>query len=381
MATLLSTDEELKLYLLAHGISISPQAETAWLDQFGGPLSLSEYASTSGVCIYTESDIWINAPFLEPFTRDSTAVLRCTDDRFHVQFGARSIPVSVVPVPRYHETSYTDPRDGRSHPYTNLGVTHTDRCRISPIEGCAWRCTFCDLPYEFTYRLKPREELLRVIELAVQDNPQAHHVLISGGTPTPEDEPWIDDIYEFIATSSPIPVDVMMPARHDLDYPRWLRSVGVNMLSVNLEVSDPARAKRITPQKSRLFGREHYLDYIEAAVEAFGVGQVQSLMVFGEAVEPLSSTLDGVRDLAERGCLPVLSPFRPDPVTPMGKRGDLPPSMDDMRCVWEATLEICSAAGNGVKPGPRCIPCQHNTVTFPDGSDFYVPLGGDLTTR
>jgi hypothetical protein len=52
-----------------------------------------------------------------------------------------------------------------------------------------------------------------------------------------------------------------------------------------------------------------------------------------------------------------------------------------MKRLWDGTLEICAKAGASIKPGPRCIPCQHNTVTFPDGTDFYVPLGTDLTTR
>jgi hypothetical protein len=153
------------------------------------------------------------------------------------------------------------------------------------------------------------------------------------------------------------------------------------MLSVNLEISDPQRARRITPNKARLFGRETYLNYVEAAVEAFGVGQVQSLMVFGESIESIDSTLEGVRDLAARGCVPVLSPFRPDASTPLGRSGAAPPTIAEMRRIWHAASEICSAAGTGVKPGPRCVPCQHNTVTFSDGSDFYVPLGGDLTIR
>ena len=153
------------------------------------------------------------------------------------------------------------------------------------------------------------------------------------------------------------------------------------MLSVNLEVSDPARALKITPNKARKLGRQHYLDYIEVAVEAFGVGFVQSLMVFGDDVEPLESTLRGVRDLVERGCLLVLSPFRPDPNTPMAKRGARPPSVDDMKRAWEGTLAVCATVGGPIKPGPRCIPCHHNTLTFPDGSNFYVGLGGDLTAR
>jgi branched-subunit amino acid ABC-type transport system permease component len=45
---------------------------------------------------------------------------------------------------------------------------------------------------------------------------------------------------------------------------------------------------------------------------------------------------------------------------------------------YGAYLEIRSRNHTGVKPGPRCVPCQYNTVVFPDGSDFYVSLGTDL---
>jgi hypothetical protein len=377
----LRADQELKLYILANGVSITPCAEETWLDRYGGPLTLSEYASTSGICFYTQSDVWINAPFVESFTKGTAAVFDFNGNDFVVTLEGACTPVIVIPVPRYHDRWWVDSRDGISYRYTNIGVTHTDRIRLSPIEGCHWRCTFCDLPYEFKYRTKPLDEMIRVIESAVVDMPAARHVLISGGTPAPEDEAWLDNIYAKVAAESPIPVDVMMPARSDFGYPAWLRSVGVNMISINLEISDPERARRITPNKARLFGRQHYLDYIEAAVKAFGVGFVQSLMVFGESVEPVESTLQGVEALALRGCVPVLSPFRPDPNTPLAKRGAAPPNVEEMRQVWERSLEICDRTGTGIKPGPRCIPCHHNTVTFPDGSDFYVPLGGDLTTR
>lgn len=373
MAT--SGERDLKLYVFAHGLYIDPAAEKAWIERFRGPLSLSEYASTSGVCLYTESDVYINAPFIESFTQGSEASLIYRDG-FLIAFRGDEYPVGVVPVPAYHQQSYVD--DGVSFPYTNLGVTHTDRCRISPIEGCAWRCKFCDLPYEFKYRKKPADELLEVIRIAANDPlAPARHVLISGGTPKPVDEGWIDGIYERIARESPLPVDVMMPARPDFDYPAWLRSVGVNMLSVNLEINDVNIARKITPNKARQLGRELYLNYIARAVDVFGVGQVQSLLIVGESAEPLESTLEGVRELVDRGCVPVLSPFRPDPHTPMATLP--PPSVDEMQRVYDATLKICAKAGSGLLPGPRCVPCQHNTIAFPDSSDFYVPLGRDLT--
>jgi hypothetical protein len=366
----LSTLQELKLYIIAHGIKIEAAAEKAWLDKYGGPMSLSDYASTSGICVYTEDNTYINAPFVESFTETSAARF-IFDDGFAIVLGDLRVPVSVIPVPAYHEANYTDSVTGMIYHYTNLGVTHTDRCRISPIEGCAWVCKFCDLPFEKRYRKKPVEQLLKVIELAKDDRlSPARHVLISGGTPRPEDENWIDKVYEYIASNSPIPIDVMMPARKDMNYPKWLRSVGVNMVSINIEVFDIERAKKIIPSKARHLGLEHYLQYIEKAVEAFGVGFVQSLIVFGKAIEPMESTLAAVKALADRGCIPVLSSFRPDFTTPMGK--EVPTTLEEMKEVYLAALEICQAAATGVKPGPRCIACQHNTVAFPDNSGFYI---------
>jgi hypothetical protein len=269
-------------------------------------------------------------------------------------------------------------------------VTHTDRVRVSPISGCAWKCKFCDLPYEFAYRKKHADNLLEVIRVAQRDPlSPARHVLISGGTPRApiparpgrpgsDDEAWIDGVFEHLAERSPLPVDVMMPPRRDLGHPAWLRGVGVTGVSINLEISDPDRARALAPAKAKV-GREHSLRYIEHAVEAFGVGFVQSLLVFGSAIEPLESTLRGVRSLVERGCVPVLSAFRPHHLTPLA---DAPAaSYEEMVDVLARATEICVQVDNGVLPGPRCIACCHNTVTIPDDSPFYVGLDGDLTDR
>jgi hypothetical protein len=149
------------------------------------------------------------------------------------------------------------------------------------------------------------------------------------------------------------------------------------MLSVNLEINDLDIARRITPNKARQLGRQLYLDYIARAVDVFGLGQVQSLLIVGDSAEPLSSTLVGVRELVDRGCVPVLSPFRPDPNTPMAALP--PPTIDEMRRAYDQALNICASSGTGLLPGPRCVPCHHNTIAFPDAGDFYVPLGRDLT--
>ena len=376
----LTAEQDLKLHVLANGIEVDPTAEEAWRQTYEGPISLNEYASTSGICLKIEDGkdgVYVNAPYTQEFTRDADTRLKFKAG-FVVAHGEMEFDAEVIPVPAFHSETYED--DGTEYPYTNLGVTHTDRLRISPIEGCGMTCKFCNIPYELKYRKKPEEELLRVIEIAKDDEQApARHVLISGGTPKKEDEPWEDDIYESIIANSPLPVDIMMTPREDPGYIRRLGAAGVNLLSVNMEVFDAQRARRLIPNKNRRFGPDGYLDYIERAVGELGVGRVQSLILFGQAIEPIESTLQGVQALVDRGAIPVLSPFRPDPRTPMENEPSA--SEEEMKIVYERTLEICEETGTGVKPGPRCVPCHHNTVAFSDGSDFYIPLSEPITKK
>lgn len=366
--------------MLEGGVQIEPSADTVWAELHGGLWTLGEYASTNGICMRIGDkggNVWVNAPIAE----GASVQLVHTAGSFAVRSGDAEFDATIIPVPAYHEQTYIDRATGQEHRYTNLGVTHTDRVRISPIEGCGMTCKFCNIPYELKYRKKDPEELLRVIELA-KDDPlaPARHVLISGGTPKRGDEPWEDELYETIMANSPLPVDIMMTPREDPGYPQRLKDAGINSLSVNMEVFNSDRAKRLTPNKNRRFGPEGYLDYIARAIGVLGVGRVQSLILVGRAIEPLESTLAGVRALVDRGCIPVLSPFRPDARTPMEE--DPIATRDELRHVYEETLRICDASGTGIKPGPRCIPCHHNTAAFGDGSEFYIDEGeADDITR
>ena len=112
--------------------------------------------------------------------------------------------------------------------------------------------------------------------------------------------------------------------------------------------------------------QKRYLDFIEGAVPVFGEGKVRSLLMAG--VESLEDTLRGVEALAERGCDPVLSPFSTDPSTPM--KDKKPPTAEFLAELYERARDIVEKHPN-VKMGPRCIPCMHNTLTFPDGSGKY----------
>ncbi|MES1170271.1 MAG: hypothetical protein ABUL47_06255, partial [Leifsonia sp.] len=119
-------------------------------------------------------------------------------------------------------------------------------------------------------------------------------------------------------------------------------------------------------------GRQYYLDFLESAAEVLGPGRVRSMLMVG--LEPMESTLAGVHALLERGCVPVLSPFIPDPVTPMAKApfelltgtnimSNRPPTADYSLEVFLRASDM--AADFGVTLGPDCVPCMHNTMTLP----------------
>src|SRR6185437_9581162 len=95
------------------------------------------------------------AAFNDNFVRKPDLRLDADADGLFVESSARAARAAFWLPPRWHEARRAD---GSS--YTSYGFAHTDRVRISPIEGCAFTCTFCDLPYEFRYRNKDIEGLL-----------------------------------------------------------------------------------------------------------------------------------------------------------------------------------------------------------------------------
>jgi hypothetical protein len=358
--------QRLKLALFTEGMVASPEArrQISGQDEGGRPLTLADYASTSGVSLELEGQIWVNAPiqdFNPNFVHAPVHRLDWEGGEFWVRSGDLRVRARPIPVP-----SYYDEVNPWGQPYTSLAITHTDRVRVSPIEGCAIACQFCDLPYRYRYRRKSVETLVESVRRAKLDPVlPARHVLISGGTPEEEDYGYLNEVYAAVAGTFPdLEVDVMMvpmPGLLDVDE---LKRIGIHGLSINLEMFGE-ESKRIMPAKARM-GNRYWLDFISRAAESFGPGRVRSLLLVG--LEPLEDTLRAVAALAERGCDPVLSPFRPDPHTPL--RAMQPPSIDLLAEVYERSAEIVERYG--VKLGPRCIPCQHNTLTFPDNSGSYM---------
>jgi hypothetical protein len=251
-------------------------------------------------------------------------------------------------------------------------MSHADRIRVSPIAGCAYDCRFCDLAVA-RYERRPVAQVLRGIDVALDDRSlPARHLLISGGTPARGDDH--QRYFEQLCTAvvahvqertrdhaEPFEVDVMLSARADGPaFVDRLVDAGVTGFSINLELHSAEHAARHMPLKRR-FARPHLEAMAGRAVERLGraSGRVRSLLIAG--LEPPEQTLAGIEWLAERGVSPVISPFRPARGTHLAEHA--PADAAALREILHEARVI--VARHGVELGPRCVPCQHNTLTFP----------------
>ena len=353
---------EIKISCFSKGIKITERAKSFITQKGKFPLTIHEYATTGGVTFKVLPNTYINAPFDEWFCENPDVVLdfNLEDHSSFVNYKGKSFPVEIFPLP-----GYLGSRDSCGRLVTDTVMSHVDRIRISPISGCSYRCKFCDY-YLKKYDKKPVDQIIEALSIAMKDcNLPAKHILISGGTPKPEDRKYLEDIYKRIIKEANLPVDVMV-APWSKDLIDRLADWGVYGFSINLELFSGDALAGFASMKNRL-GRKHLTKCIELAIKhTGGNGRVRSLLIAG--LEPIHETLNGVRFLAEMGCDPVISPFRPPIGTTLSHTR--PPDIEMLRTLYLKSLDIVEKYN--VRLGPRCIPCQHNTLTFPDSSpDYY----------
>jgi hypothetical protein len=352
---------DLKVHCLSRGIRVDPAAIQVITHDGELPLTIHEYATTGGITLKM-GDVFLNAPFDDWYCDRSEAVLALNSDGdLEVRYAGREVACEVLSLPGYL---------GKTNPLGQLvsdtTMSHGDRIRVSPISGCTLDCRFCDLP-ALRYTRHSAEQILASIEVAKLDrNLPAHHMLISGGSPGPAHFDWFDDTLASLIAGAGLPTDVMMsPREGDLDHIERYANAGVSGFSFNLEVYGEQRAMEIMPRKHTR-STPHMARTIDAALAAVGgSGRVRSIVIVG--LEELEPTLDAIEFIASLGADPVLSPFRPAQKTQLETWE--PPTEEYLHAVHSAALDI--AAKHDVRLGPRCIPCHHNVLIMPDGSNDY----------
>lgn len=347
---------------MAEGINISSKARKKITNNGKTPLSIFEYPTTDGIILKIKgTDIYINASFDRKIFPNPSVELDYRENKYFLIENSHKIFVDLISLP---EDVLEKNKKGVL--FSDLAMVHIDRLRISPIDGCSFSCKFCTMN-KWKYKKHNINDLIEAGKRAVDKSIlPVRHILISGGTPKKEDWLYFDEAIKKISENFNLPIDVMMTPVSNLGYLKKLRDYGVRELSINLEIFDDKLAKKLIPQKWAI-GRKFYFDFFREAVKVFGIGNVRSMLIVG--LEPVNSTLKGVEEMVKIGVSPVLSPFVPSSNTKLGVIRSM--SVNELVEVWERSCEIIKKYGD-IGLGPRCKPCQHNTLTFPkNNSEFY----------
>lgn len=312
--------------------------------------------------------VHVNVPIKEHFALLSPYSIDCDprDNLWLIDLNGDALPVTVLPIP-----DFVGKKTSRGTPMVDVGQMFNERLSVEIFYGCVnsrkkgTACHFCELGAEAAPHYANISDIRELVAYCeASPTIPMRHVLIGGGTPPERQWERYFDALAAVKAETTVPIYLMIAPPSDLGRLEQLHARGVNEIGMNLEVYDRHIARNIMPAKGKL-SRERYFSALEQAVRLWGgQGAVRSILIVG--LEPLASTLAGVEALSKRGVLPILSPYRPIPGTPLADRP--PPSPDFMYEAWERSMEI--SIRHGLSLGPLCIACQNNTIAMPFGQEY-----------
>lgn len=350
---------EYKLDLLYYGVSISDSCYGALKKGGDGQVNNDDYITTKGLMILLDDKMYVNANL----NKNSKYLLDFRDNKFFLKYQDTDIcSVKIIQPPDFalNKVSLSS-----GVLVTTLVNIHGDRLRLQPIQGCANRCKFCDinkLGY-FEHSIKNLDEGF----IYAANNVGFRHVLISGGSPLPNNKSYeyLNSVYKYFweKYGDEYPIDIMLVPRgltiednNTEGYRKFLsmlKSWKITGLSINLELYNDEARKKLIPQKD-VVGKENYFEFIRLAVEIFGKENVRSCIIIG--LESMVDSLSAVLELCKAGCMPVLSPYVPN-----GETIDAP-TPEFMREVLNKSREIIDEYN--IELGPLCNSCRHNTIHY-----------------
>lgn len=351
----------IKFSLFAYGARIS---NLALRELYTGRQTLTmRDGIAGGIEIIIGKNIHVNVPIKESFSLLSPFLIDYSHiDGFFVICNGQALPIEIVAQP-----TFMGIKSSQGMPMENIGQLFTDRLSIYPFRGCLYNreqgigCRFCEVADFGQPQRTKITDIIELIELCQnKDDINMRHILLSGGVPAKQDWDYYLEVVSAIRKITKIPLYQMIIPPSDLSFLDQLHQAGINEIGFNMEIFDPNSAIKILPGKGKI-SRAKYFEAMDYAVKLWGNDkqQVRSALIVG--LEERAHTLAGVKAMAERGVMPILSPFRPVPLTPLAHYS--PPELETMVTTWSESEEIVDKHNQVL--GPTCIGCQNNTISMP----------------
>lgn len=337
---------ELEIDLFCRGLRVPPSVS---LDGARG-ISRTRAGLGSGLEIviptrsWLKSDIWMNAPVVEPFAERSPYTLRGSRATGYSIYDDRDLtryPVILPEEPTWYKrlTSY-------DVPMSKVGVLQGTYLAIYINPVCAFwnyaprlNCRFCTTGRNVggpESAVKTVEDVVETCR-AAKDESGVTFVHFNGGFQGSRGlaaaEPYVRAVKERVG----LLVGLQLTPEKDFSRYDRLIDLGVDHFSFCLELFDPEWFARICPGKARTIGQSLFLEAMDYCATQLPRGAVSGEIIAG--LEPVEKTLEAIERIASVGAFPTVCVFRPTAGSDM--EGWSPPDFDDMRRVLAAVYDAC----------------------------------------
>jgi len=330
-----------KLSLVSRGLALPeglPEA-SRWVAQANATESVIDIRLPSGhLC---------TVPVGQPYTERSTYELHRDDEGFYLSCAGETERVELVETPAFYQM---ETRSGAR--MGSISSLHDRLLMLYPTMGCGFfarpglACHYCQYDSMLNEELPPVHDPLDLVEVvrAALAEREIDTVYLYNGF-APGEDVGLKRLLPVIALlrrhlpNQQIALETVAPT--DLGVIEELYDAGLDIFVCNLEVNDGNRFAEICPGKAENGGQQRIWEALHHACTVFRPGTVVSHLIVG--LEPLASTVEGMRCMVEAGIVPLLVPFRPLPGTPLA---DQPlPSLDDVEQALLIQSELVIASG------------------------------------
>ncbi len=254
-----------------------------------------------------------NVACSELFTEVSPYAVKKEDGRYIITDGTGSVPVSLVPRPKYYGL-----KTSTGIPFSKISAFHGSYTVITPSPRCDFfdrgiECRYCAGNFDVKDsggRVYSVEEVLETVDAILKEGASGIIYLSTGFSQAPDGgieflKPYIKAIKKH--HNCLVAVETL-PPKED----RWIDetyAIGADSVLYNLEIFDKELFEFLCPGREKLIGRRRYMDALERAARIFPNGTVASHLIVG--LEPPGSTCMGIDFLTGIGVVPILPIYRP----------------------------------------------------------------------
>lgn len=345
--------QKVKIDLMTDGVNIETSTLNHLKKNFGEKFYNDDYVTTTGIMIELSCNYYVTSRI----NSNSSYKIILEQNNFILIRKHLKLPIKIWKP--WLCTAENIDKKTFDLLQSNIAVSHFDRVRISPINGCNNHCAFCSMN-SIKYEKNSIEDIDTCLKYLLM-NERVTHILISGGSPKQSDLKYLTEVYKYICKKfSKYDIDVMTTPRgfdsytdtsQYKPYIEHLKNIGVKGLSVNIELYNNEICAKYCPEKYKI-GRDNYFYFLKIASEIFGSQNVRSGLIVG--LESKKDTLKAVEEICKCGCMPMLSPYIP--YNNIGKYS----SANFLYTIYKQSKKIIDKYNLNL--APLCTRCRHNTL-------------------